>query len=1001
MTSDTALMFRRSPEGAACRQRAATGTLTEGDKRELPKCFHELIEHLESPTNEATGVKVKPADYVNMLNEKGDPREIDLVILRRKLGGIAKGKAPGYSGNGPDLYASLPDSWAVWAVRLANLILFTQVTPHNWHIDLVHYVHKGGVDGSLPNHRPLALVEVFRKVVTSIVCDRLKRDFAQLNILDPTNPGFQTGRTTANSIFPLRIAGEHCLHTETELSALLDDLKWCFDTPASTVVELALRRLGVPMFYINMLNDNDLHSVKSTVTANGNTVDVAGMIHRQLHGTGQGTVEGPINWIPVADIVIAVARARSTQPVAMPLGKGGVLEADRAWFVDDATLMQAGVGSTHALQTTVDGTGLMNYFLGLERRASKCLWTKLRWKDGKLVRKASSGGEQLLSRAWLACWHERGVRIVEQEPVVIKEYDYDEEFRHLGYSASMIGESAAAESALAATARRATLMFTSKPALHHCGGSIVTSVLRPKFVYPLAFAKATEASICRIESGYGNMLRRSLSVAQGFPWEVISGSLEYDGLGVNRLSTEVTKARLRLFQAMMTSRFDTENGMAMAMVRLAQRWCGASTPVNMLHADDLKLFHPLDSSAPQAAHMFYELRSLGYSLVMGWVNEPYAAGDATIYDVLLTAAGEGKGLKDSELANMQKWRRDNKVMWVSELLRADGRTLRQRFTVGLKHAVTNCEPDAMRLCKIAFGSGRTAPGPTARVGLPLAAAWDSMEIGDFVWRKSCVCKIVRKKVCSVELEEMEHVDDLTATDASFTYTPTRKVVAHYDEPPLRVDSVSGAGDGMIQVDRDEVLMLRDVARKMAGDDGCDSDDSDWTPYGLEDGASASVAQADSDDKGICDYDCVAPAHQMLPWGAQYRNLSTAEGHAWVSACLDGDHQLREARRLAQCALKEVDGGALSSTATLLAYSDGSVLAEGIEGSAAAIVCINGREVCAITRLASADRALSSGRTEWGGLVMVLYIAQDIPCEIVLRLDNLQVVNAFNDGPLAL
>ena len=135
---------------------------------------------------------------------------------------------------------------------------------------------------------------------------------------------------------------------------------------------------------------------------------------------------------------------------------------------------------------------------------------------------------------------------------------------------------------------------------------------------------------------------------------------------------------------------------------------------------------------------------------------------------------------------------------------------------------------------------------------------------------------------------------------------------------------------------------------------------------------------------------------MLPWGAQYRNLSTAEGHAWVSACLDGDHQLREARRLAQCALKEVDGGALSSTATLLAYSDGSVLAEDIEGSAAAILCINGREVCAITRLASADRALSSGRTKWGGLVMMLCIAQDVPCEIVLRLDNLQVVNAFNE-----
>ena len=112
---------------------------------------------------------------------------------------------------------------------------------------------------------------------------------------------------------------------------------------------------------------------------------------------------------------------------------------------------------------------------------------------------------------------------------------------------------------------------------------------------------------------------------------------------------------------MMTSRFDTENGMAMAMIRLAQRWCGASTPVNMLHADDMKLFRPLNSSAPQAAHMFYELRSLGYSLVMGWVNEPYAAGDATIYGVLLTAAGESKGPKDSELVDMQRWRRDNKT----------------------------------------------------------------------------------------------------------------------------------------------------------------------------------------------------------------------------------------------------------------------------------------------------------------------------------------------------
>ena len=45
----------------------------------------------------------------------------------------------------------------------------------------------------------------------------------------------------------------------------------------------------------------------------------------------------------------------------------------------------------------------------------------------------------------------------------------------------------------------------------------------------------------------------------------------------------------------------------------------------------------------------------------------------------------------------------------------------------------------------------------------------SMEIGDFVWRKGCVCRIVRKMTSSVELEEMELVDDLTASGVSFTY----------------------------------------------------------------------------------------------------------------------------------------------------------------------------------------------------------------------------------------
>ena len=112
---------------------------------------------------------------------------------------------------------------------------------------------------------------------------------------------------------------------------------------------------------------------------------------------------------------------------------------DKAWFVDDLGLGQAGEGSTRALQQVTDGSGLVYCVLGLERRGSKCLWSKLRWIAGELVRRFRGAGEQLLARSWLACWHERGVHVIEQEAKVIKEYDHDEEFKHLGYWASLLG----------------------------------------------------------------------------------------------------------------------------------------------------------------------------------------------------------------------------------------------------------------------------------------------------------------------------------------------------------------------------------------------------------------------------------------------------------------------------------------------------------------------------------------------------------------------------------
>ena len=78
----------------------------------------------------------------------------------------------------------------------------------------------------------------------------------------------------------------------------------------------------------------------------------------------------------------------------------------------------------------------------------------------------------------------------------------------------------------------------------------MTSVLRPKLVYALTFAKTPASVVEALEGAFGVTLSNSLSVAKGFPWDVLAGSPEYEGLGYSRLTTEVTKGRLRLYSSL-------------------------------------------------------------------------------------------------------------------------------------------------------------------------------------------------------------------------------------------------------------------------------------------------------------------------------------------------------------------------------------------------------------------------------------------------------------------
>ena len=66
-----------------------------------------------------------------------------------------------------------------------------------------------------------------------------------------------------------------------------------------------------------------------------------------------------------------------------------------AVYVDDSALAQAGPKAVPSLRKMVNMTGFTYYFLGLERRAKKCLWIRLIWCLGVLTRMKQRAPEML------------------------------------------------------------------------------------------------------------------------------------------------------------------------------------------------------------------------------------------------------------------------------------------------------------------------------------------------------------------------------------------------------------------------------------------------------------------------------------------------------------------------------------------------------------------------------------------------------------------------------
>ena len=156
-------------------------------------------------------------------------------------------------------------------------------------------------------------------------------------------------------------------------------------------------------------------------------------------------------------------------------------------------------------------------------------------------------------------------------------------------------------------------------------------------------------------------------------------------------------------------------------------------------------------------------------------------------------------------------------MWMSELFQADGRILWVKFHGELLRRAQNLEVEAMRLCTVTYGHGRTTPGHRRRVGLPTCAAWGELGVGDMVWRENAVRVIVRRGAESARVRVLGMLlCDYTAAASVHAFCGNDTHDMTFTVPPLRVDTAMDAGDGVVHVTTREVNMLRGVELDMLG-----------------------------------------------------------------------------------------------------------------------------------------------------------------------------------------
>jgi hypothetical protein len=508
---------------------------------------------------------------------------------------------------------------------------------------------------------------------------KLMAHMVKQELIPPDTYGSIPGRNANEAMKLLQLFYENHRLLKRDMAVVFNDADGCYDRIRPNMVDVTMRRLGLPRSIANAHTDAQIHMRHHIKTANGISNDfiqwapqpddhmatkktTKGLQHSgNIGGLGQGGGGGPVGWLSVILVILEAYKQLATHASLQdPMGRL-TFALYVLSYVDDNSLMM----SLHSHMTVQDITKLVKKNLdtwktllqltGGDLSLGKCTFSLMKWNHTrqKLHTKITLPGDLII------------------DGIKLKRIEIDKADRQLGIRVAMDGQF---QDEYAYRLERAHQLGKRvlNSNLTHIGAQMAYSIYyKPMNEYPLSITTFSNKECDDIHSKFVHKCLPKMGFNRHMPRLVIFGPKQYGGMDYFDLKVQQLHIHLKTTKGHMR-RGDQVGNAIKANINALQLISGSAN--NILLQDPAKFNYINNKTSLE----YIWQRSYEYKFRIHYsINIPEASFSLDI--AIMDKVNEQENLSTQQKISINNCRLYYKVIYLGDMADEEGHYIRREY----------------------------------------------------------------------------------------------------------------------------------------------------------------------------------------------------------------------------------------------------------------------------------------------------------------------------------